>query len=720
MRVSHLVVASLALSGLVATGPWLDAGAAAPVPGAFTVSQVVGFPFPENLTPAPVGSVVAWTLVEQGQRNIYVAEGPAFTPRRLTNYTKDDGQELTSLRFSDDGQWMVYVRGGDHGSNWAAEGNLPPNPASLPVQPRVQVWSVRVAGGTPTLLGDGDHPALAPKSHVVAFERDRRIWSVPIDGSKAAAQLFFARGASEAPTWSPDGKTLAFVSNRDDHSFITLFTDDQTPLVYLAPTTSRDARPVWSADGKRVAFIRRPGRGGARRSPLETPVEPWSICVADVATASAREVWHSGTKPADGLAGDPGLSWAAGDRLVFRSYADGWQHLYSVPSAGGPALRLTTGDFMVETFELTPDGKAIVYGANSGGGPNDIDRRHTFRVPVDAATPVALSSGAGLEWDPVTTADGATVVAFTSTATRPPLPAVRPAGSGEFRLIGADRIPANFPSPAQLVVPEPVTFTAPDGTTVHAQMFRKADGPAKRAAVIHVHGGPPRQMLLGWHYMDYYAFNYAINQYLASRGFIVLTVNYRLGIGYGHAFQNPANAGMRGMSEYQDVLAGAKWLQARPDVDRARVGIWGGSYGGLLTATALARNSDVFAAGVDIHGVHAWNDWQTPYNPAAEASAVVGDGLTQDELIHAARVGFESSPVASVKTWTSPVLLIHADDDRNVMFHQTVDLMARLRAQGVPVEELVIPDDTHHFMKTANWARVGQAAGDYLERLLKP
>ena len=114
-------------------------------------------------------------------------------------------------------------------------------------------------------------------------------------------------------------------------------------------------------------------------------------------------------------------------------------------------------------------------------------------------------------------------------------------------------------------------------------------------------------MLLTWHYMDYYSNSYAVNQTLANRGFVVLSVNYRLGIGYGHDFNYPARWGPTGASEYQDVVAGARFLQNDPRVDSKRIGIWGGSYGGYLTALALARNSNIFKAGVNFHGVHDWS-----------------------------------------------------------------------------------------------------------------
>src|SRR5262245_56431900 len=118
----------------------------------FTVEQILGFPSPENLVASPVGSTIAWTFNERGVRNIYVANGPAFEARRVTSYTDDDGQELTQLAFSRDGKTIVYVRGGDHGSNRGAD---PPNPAELPVQPRIQIWSVSVNGGPPKSVADG-------------------------------------------------------------------------------------------------------------------------------------------------------------------------------------------------------------------------------------------------------------------------------------------------------------------------------------------------------------------------------------------------------------------------------------------------------------------------------------------------------------------------------------------------------------------------------------
>jgi dipeptidyl aminopeptidase/acylaminoacyl peptidase len=212
--------------------------------------------------------------------------------------------------------------------------------------------------------------------------------------------------------------------------------------------------------------------------------------------------------------------------------------------------------------------------------------------------------------------------------------------------------------------------------------------------------------------MDYYTHAYAMNQYLASRGFVVLSVNYRLGIGYGRAFQHPPKAGVAGDAEYQDVLAGARFLQTLADVDPARLGIWGGSYGGLLTAEALAHNSDIFKAGVDLHGVHDWSLY-----PGFSGRPARYEQADHDEALKSA---FDSSPEAALKGWTSPVLLIHGDDDRNVPFDQTVDLARRLSAQGTPFQELILPNEIHGFLRYDSWLKADTATVQFLESHLKP
>jgi dipeptidyl aminopeptidase/acylaminoacyl peptidase len=288
------------------------------------------------------------------------------------------------------------------------------------------------------------------------------------------------------------------------------------------------------------------------------------------------------------------------------------------------------------------------------------------------------------------------------------------AAGGAPALLATGAAP-DFPA-ASLTVPKSVIFQAEDGLTIHGDLFEATApaGGAPRPAVIFVHGGPPRQMLLGWSYMDYYTHAYAVNQYLAAHGYVVLSVNYRLGIGYGRAFNHAPHSGYRGAAEYQDVLAAGRFLQTLPEVDPARIGIWGGSYGGYLTAMALARNSDIFKVGVDLHGVHDWSATLAREAPPQRP------GFEKDDRDALMALAFKSSPVADLSRWTSPVLLIQGDDDRNVPFHETVDLARRLDALGAPYQELVLPDEIHGFLRYASWLKADTATVGFLDEHLHP
>lgn len=670
----------------------------------FKLDAVISYPFPTQLTSCSAHSKIAWAANERGLRNIYVATGPDYKPVRLTNYNTDDGQEISSLSISADGQQIVYVRGGDHSSG---EGSVPVNPAFDPAGTKVQVWSIAFAGGKPQLLGEGDYPVISPKNDKVAFVKNGQVLVAPVDGSTQAKPMFASRGFNGNLQWSPNGNQLAFVSSRSDHAFIGIFTDETQPIKWLGASFSRDGSPRWSLDGSKIAFIRTPGMGGIPDSILTRKHQPWAIWTADVATGKATMLWTAPKTLAGSIPttdGGTNLDWATGNRIVFVSCQDGWPHLYSMPAVGGQPTLLTPGNFMVEQIQLSDDKKVLFFSTNTGTDKQDIDRRHLARVSVNKPDMQILTTGTGIETYPVTTNNGAAVAFLSSTGPRPLLPAVMDLKKKKFALIGESMIPANFPK--QLVTPKQVIYKAPDGTEVHAQLFEPVGIKGKRPAIVYVHGGPQRQMVLGWHYMDYYSIDYALNQYLVSLGFDVLAVNYRTGVGYGYEFHKPDHAGAKGASEYQDIKAAGEWLAAQPQVDARRIGIYGGSYGGFLTALALGRDSKLFAAGVDIHGVH---DWVRLTTTNAERNP---------DAAQAKKVALQSSPIAWIDSWKSPVLIIHADDDRNVAFSQSVDLTRRFDEKGVAYEYLTIPDDTHHWMKYSNAVTVCEATAEFLKRKL--
>jgi len=667
-----------------------------------TLDQYLGAPFASELHAAPGGGKVVWLLNERGARNLWVAAAPDFKGRRLTDYKEDDGQDVGMIQWTGDGASIIYVRGG----NLEQIGQANPNPRSWAQMPDESVWIVAFAGGAPRKLAEGHSPAVS-KDGNVAFVRATQIWMTNLNGDKPA-EIVHTRGVSSNLRWSLDGSQLAFVSTRGDHAFIGVYKPGDRSVKYLDPSTDRDGSPVWSVDSRRVAFVRIPSvtrSGGAR--PVREELTPWSIRIADVSTGAGREVWHAEKGPGSvhhAMVAEDQLFWGDGDRIAFPWERSGYLHLYSVSAEGGPATELTPGDnFEIEHVSLNENRRELLFSSNQ----DDIDRRHIWRIAVTGGRPaMVVPKDENIEWEPEDAGNGA-VAYLRSSPKDTARAAVKPASSTAHDL-APDSIPSDFPA-NDLVVPQQVIFPSSDGMMIHGQLFLPKGG-GKHPAVVFFHGGSRRQMLLGWHYMYYYSNAYGMNQYLANKGYVVLSVNYRSGIGYGLNFREAVNYGASGGSEYNDVTGAGLFLKSRDDVDPKRIGVWGGSYGGYLTAMALSRSSDLFAAGVDLHGVHDWS---------ARGGSVANPNLDPETQREEMRIAFESSPMASVKTWKSPVLLIHGDDDRNVNFGQTVSLVEALRAQGTEFEELIFPDDIHDFLLWEHWVKAMKAADNFFDRKLR-
>ncbi len=664
---------------------------------AATIEDILSSPFPSTLVTASGKERVAWIFNDQGRRNIWIADAPDYKPKKITNYKNDDGQELSALSLSTDGQSLVYVHGGD--PNGKQEN---PNPSSNPEGAKQEVWLIRTEGGDPVKIGEGTSPALSPDSTMLVFVKSGQIYFTDPKDPKEAKQLFVARGDNGIPTFSPDGKLLAFVSFRGDHNFIGVYDLTAKTLRWMSPDVDLDGHPVWSPDGKRLAFFRFPTRNAEPSGSWE-PSSSFSIMVGNPITGDAKKVWTS-TDKNGGFAQfymDSTLMWGANDRLVFYSEGDGWIRIYSVPAAGGKEVALTPQNCEAEYATLSRDRTQLIFNSNC----EDIEHRHLWSVPVGGGAAKKITQGKGVEWNPVAASDQQ-IVFISSTAKQPAAPAVISINGGSMRLLSPEllqRVPMN-----QLVEPQVVIFKSMDGLEIHGQLFLpQAQG--KHPALLFMHGGPIRQMLPAWHYMDYYHNAYGMNQFLAMNGYVVLSVNYRCGIGYGRGFRHAENQGPYGASEYQDIVAAARFLEKRADVDPTRIGLWGGSYGGYLTAMGLARDSQLFSAGVDFHGVHDWS-------LRARIRGAEDWGIRGDDMM---RKAFTSSPVADVASWTSPVLFIMGDDDRNVDFIETTDLVERLREQGkTHIETLIFPDEVHDILLHQNWIRAYNATLDFFKRNL--
>ena len=743
----------------VALVPALLAPVAARAQGSPTVAQFMSPASPLELVSARKADRVAWITYEKGMRNVYTAAGPSWTPVRLTRFLEDDGIDLTDVNISDDGGTIVFVRGSaPNRQGWIANPSHDPDGGDRAIWgvraaggPAFRI----VAGGGPELSPDGRSVAYVKDGQVYrAFVRPP---GAARDSMDLGLKPFIkAWGTQREPRWSPDGTRLAFVSMRGNHSFIGVLDVRSRTVRFMAPSVDFDDAPAWSTDGREVVFTRRPGLpfgqqgqvgigslgnpsgpasgAGASRGPCaNTPMpgpgfgfvgnqganpaataaqrakEPPGLCratfagghtlavmIADAATGAGRELWHNA--PDDSVFTTiQALAWADG-HVIFPLAAptDEWERYYSIPVNGSGArpVQLTTTNGLIEgatSAALSKDGRTLYYCTNA----EDIERRHIWAVPVAGGTPRRVTTGTGIETNPQPLASGRQLAVLYFDARTPASVALAPADGGAARTF-YPKLGSSFPTEAH-VTPEVVVVRSPDGMEIHNQLFLPRDlkPGERRPALVFVHGGPIRQMLPGYHYMQFYHWAYAYNQWLASQGYVVLSVNYRSGVGYGRSFRTAPNTGGRGNAEYQDVLAAGKWLQQRTDVDPARIGIWGLSYGGVLTAQALARNSDVFVAGADLAGVHLWGS-----------------------SLDTAAVSYRSSAIGAIDGWRSPVLLVHGDDDRNVDFAQTVGLVQLLRARNVHHELMVIPDDLHESMFHDIWLDTWTRIGDFLKRFV--
>lgn len=689
----------LRLAGLIAGAACLglNANAVGAHPAAFSIEEVMQAPFPSSLVAAHGAKAVAWVFDDRGCRNVWVADAAhGMRGRAVTTFTGDEGFDIGELVISADARLLAFTRGG------SLEDDRPADTDSSAEGPTPrEIWLAVSAGGAARRVGAGHSPAFSPDGSRLVFADGARVWSYATEATGGAPQtLLVDEGKVQSVTFSPDGRRVAFVSGRVRHSLIGVYDFATRRIGWMSPSLDQDTSPVFSPDGSQIAFIRMPTE--------EVPIfvtrrsgQPWSIWVADVRTGSGKRVWV-----ADVGAGSvfqptqsqQSLLWTLHDRLVFPWEKTGWLQLYAVAASGGTALPVTSGGFEIAHLALSPDRSQIVYSSNQ----DDRDRLHVWSVDPDHGRRVRAGSDSAIEDAPQTSADG-TLYALQSDAARPLEPVMFAAG--RWQPLAPGTVPGSFPQ-AQLVAPESVSFPARDGQTAYGQIIEPRGGASRRhAAILFFHGGPERQMLLGFHPMDAYSFMYALNQYFVSEGYVVLSVNYRGGSGYGLDFREAPGLAAGGASELNDLLGAIAYLKGRQDVDARRIGIWGGSYGGLMTALGLARASADLAAGVDYAGLYNWATFLKAIGAPASPEAT--------------QLALESSPIATIEAWKSPVLVVQADDDRDVPFSQSAELIEALRAHHIDHEEMILPDEIHNLSRYASWMSFFHAADQYFERHLQ-
>ena len=627
-----------------------------PRPGdAYPIASALQAPIAYAPEPAADGRSVAYITWESTTRAInFMRLGESA--RRVVEYTADDGIELSQLAITSKGDAVAFVRGGAPNSQGDS-----PNPRSLPDPPQREIWVAGTRAGSPRNLGLGTAPVFSP-------EDARLVW---LNGSTIMGVTL---------TWAADGRLAdvgtpaplaTFASGAVEPALLARRRQDRVPArLGGRGLRHRGGDHLGRAAAERlrrraglVARRRRASRSGGR-SRASRGRSGWP----ELATQATRQVWQGTTGVGSAFyqldqnptfQAQPGdqLLWSDDDRLAFAWEADGYRHLYSVPLAGGAgdAADARRGRGRVGRADARPQADRL----------HDQHRRQRSQAPVlgrrsAAAPPVALTGGRESQWAPTPLAEGHVAYINAGWAT-PPAVTVRAAdGSSERARLPV--VPASFPA-EHMVEPRWCSSRPPtaSSSTASCSCRRTRTG----CASIFPHGGPRRAMLPGFHYYDTYSNLYVLNQYLASRGCVVLSVDYRGGIMHGYTFRNAPDTGTTQASEYRDILGGVNFLKARADVDPERIGTHGLSWGGYLVALGLARNSEIFKVGFDMAGTHA-------------------------------------GPIAAINTWNSPVMLVQGDDDRNVNFSQGTNLVRELLTKRPHVElvQRVFPNEVHDMYLT--------------------
>lgn len=411
-----------------------------------------------------------------------------------------------------------------------------------------------------------------------------------------------------------------------------------------------------------------------------------------------------------------------GKEIIFTSEKDGWNHLYSILSDGSDLAQLTEGKWEIQWFDIEPKGNHIYCLAN------EFNHHQWLLYDIDLNTGAAqpITDTVGTYDNPTLAKDGSFILAQHSDFTQP-TELVRvethlndssaqvavdegtslliPITPKETRLTGT--IPDEFKQ-RNWIKPEIITFRSSDGRDIPAMMYKPLDfdSSKKYPVVVFVHGaGYLQNVVRGW---SYYYREYLFHNRLTQRGYIVFEVDYRGSAGYGRQFRTDVYMHLGG-KDLQDELEGLDYLAKLGYIDPARVGIYGGSYGGFMTLMGLML-SDKYACGAALRAVTSWenyyrhNQWYT--------NARLGK---PEENAEAYR---KSSPLSFVDSIKKPVLILHGMVDDNVFFQDAVQLIEKLQKAKKEFDVMVYPDEAHSFTNPDSWLDEYRRIEQYFDKYL--
>lgn len=488
----------------------------------------------------------------------------------------------------------------------------------------------------------------------------------------APRQLTELHSDAAEPAVSPDGRFIVFTTHKDGASQLALVPFDGGWVTGLTHGSDECASPVWTPDGERILFAASPPHLNRQTD----------ICALTLGSS----------EPVRLTPGDGAHYWApapspSGDCVALLCDRSGYDELWLMAADGSRLQQLTHINQDIEDFAWSPDGKQIVViGGEASSDP-------LFIVDVESGETRRLNRPLGNHSLPRWVAGRAQFVVGFDSPTQPPELFLVDAISGE-----ATPLTASAPSAVRdypFVTPSHIYYTSYDGWMIPALLYRPRVMPAGQAprqgypALVYPHGGPTAQYDLAWD---------PVRQYFVAKGYVIICPNYRGSTGYGRRFKE-GNLLNWGDGDLNDCLAATEVLTALPEVNPARLGIWGQSYGGYLTLLALAKDpKHRFACGVCLYGdSHLKTSWAlSDHAGRQDLEGMMGHPSERRDAYEA------RSPLNFVANIRAPLLILHGERDLRVPIHESRQLVRALKREGKTFEYKTYPDEGHGFAKTAN------------------
>src|SRR5262245_17800670 len=708
-RLSVYCVAMKAFMALVLATLVLAASLIVHAAGPLTIEQLIDIRHPSSPMWSPDGRHVVFVWERAGVAKIYVADAAisgalAAAPRELSAA----GTQLSGAFWSTDGRALMLAKNGD-------------------------LWRVPIDGGAASAVWTTPAPETAivpsPDGSRVAF---LRAGDIVVRTMADGREVTVARDDKNVGGlgWSPDGASLVFTSGartiRHEQTppysgtkIVYTINENVPGRTYVVLSTGGAPRELAAASGG--------GFGGRRwidaRHFLVDRTSPdfkrRTISLVDTAGGAAKTLNEDVEDKFWSITGDAGANGQPspdGKWIAFVSARDGWDHVYVVGTAGGPAIQITKGKFEAWRPQWSPDGTRLAFDANA---ENNYGNRQLYVAAINGdpahATITPVTSGRGTNIAPTWSPDGTRLVYQRTDPRNSADLYVVNAKNGETPVRLTDSMPASIDRSA-FVEPEMVHYAGPDGQQVPAWLFvpKNLDRTKKHPAVVWIHGDGVNQNYDGWHVQRNYAVYYSFHQYLLQKGYVVIAPDYRGSIGYGKAWREAVHMDVGG-KDAKDAWMAANYLKTLNYVDGDRLGVWGLSYGGFFTLIAVTDQPKLFRAAVDVAGVVDYAMYyDDPYHGGWTASRI--GTPDQNPQVYA-----KASPISHIDRLERPLLILHGTSDVNVPYLHSVRLVdqALKKGKGDLVSFMTYPGEFHYFTREHvlrdAWHRVDDFFAEHLK-----